>query len=99
MIDTRPAPRLPLDTADYVAVKEGALDGFITFEPGEPVYQVSLLQTRTPNFWPSAFGREVYDRNISAVFPDQPAAEARVRPLLTVFAKTDPKPPQAGGGT
>ena len=98
MIDTRPAPRLPLDTASTVAVKEGVLGGCITYEPGEPVYQVSLLQTQTPNYWPSAFNREVYDKQISAVFLDQQSAVARVRPLLTVFSKTTPKPPQAGGG-
>ena len=69
----------------------------IVFEPGEPVYQVSLLQTQTPYHWPSAFNRQVYDRQISTVFPDQPGAEARVRPLLVEFAKATPRPPQARG--
>lgn len=95
--DLRELPRLPLDTADYVAIKEGDLDTFITFEPGEPVYQLSLLDTLTPEYWPSAFGREVYDRDLSAIFPDQADAEAAARPVLQEFAKLEPRPPQWRG--
>ncbi len=95
-LDTRPAPRLPLDTSEYVAIKEGALDGFITFEPSEPVYQVSLLQTQTPNYWPSAFERAIYDNRLDSIFPDQPSVEAVARPVLGEWAKVSPRPPQWG---
>ena len=92
--DLRPAPRLPLDTAEYVAIKEDVLDSFIAFEPGEPVYQVSLLNTRTLNHWPAAWDREVYEKGLSAVYGDQQSAEDVVRPVLREFLKTDPSPPQ-----
>ena len=95
--DLRPAPRLPLDTAEVTSFRQGELNCFLAFEPGEPVYQVSLLQTLTPNYFPSAWNREVYERELSVIFPDQPSLEAVVRPVLEEFNKTSPRPPQFPG--
>ena len=95
--DLRPAPRLPLDTAETAVIQEGVLDAFISFEPGEPVYQVSLLQTLTPLYYPSAWDREVYEKELSVIFPDQPSLETVVRPVLVEFNKTTPRPPQFPG--
>lgn len=95
--DLRPAPRLPLDTAETLSFSEGSLNAFVAREPGEPVYQVSLLQTLTPVYYPSAFNREVYEKKLSVIFPDQPTLENVVRPVLQEFLKTTPRPPQFPG--
>ena len=95
--DLRPAPRLPLDTAETAVFQEGVLDCFLAFEPGEPVYQVSLLQTLTPNYYPSAWNREVYEKELSVIFGNQTDLEAVVRPVLVEFNKTTPRPPQFPG--
>ena len=95
--DLRPAPRLPLDTADYVDTQVNGLHGYITFEPGEPVYQVSLLQTRSPYYWPSAFDRQVYDKDLVAVFDNERSAFIVVGNTLSEFSKENPRPPQFPG--
>lgn len=92
--DTRPPPRLPLDTASYAAVKEGTLDGFITFEPGESIYLTALLGTQTEKKWVSAWDRAVYDARLPDVFPDQGTAESVIRPVLREFGVAEPRPPQ-----
>ncbi len=93
-VDLRPPPRLPLDTAEYVAVQEATLNGFIVYEPGEPVYQISLLQTRTPQYFPSAWNRAVYKKALNHHFETQQEAEDAARPVLREFLKDDPRPPQ-----
>ena len=92
--DLRPAPRLPLDTADYVTAKQSGLDVFVNFEPGEPVAQVSLLETNTPQYWASAFDRQVYRRAMVAIFADSDAAFVETAPVMAEFANVTPRPPQ-----
>lgn len=96
--DLRPAPRLPLDTADYVATSVSgngvALDGFVNFEPGEEVYQISLLETRTPLYWAAAHDRQFFDIDMAVIWPDAASALAVIEPVLTEFTKVTPRPPQ-----
>jgi len=97
--DLRPAPRLPLDTALVTGTEQDGLGGMIVSEPGEPLFQISLLQSPTPNYWPSAFDRQVYHKPLAQVYGTLAEAEAAAAVALTRFATTQPpKPPQAPGG-
>lgn len=92
--DLRPAPRLPLDTADYITTRVAGMDGFINFEPGEPVYQVSLLNTQTPEYYAPAHDRQLYGMMVTDIHPDERSALIAVQPILVEFANTTPRPPQ-----
>lgn len=91
--DLRPLPRLPLDTADYVLVNEGNLDGFIAFEPGELIWKITLIQTRTPEYYASPHDRQVYDIKLTQDYDNQADAEDTLRRTLIHFDQLAPEPP------
>ncbi len=90
--DLRPAPRLPLDTTVLHETKEGDLIAVTGEDPDTGPFQVSLLQTRTQRYFPSAFDRETYDRGLTLLFENMGEVEAVVRPVLQEFAKETPRP-------
>ena len=96
--DLRPAPRLPLDTTVVTVVTVGELGTVISSDPAEGgVSQISLLQTQTPTYWPSAIDRAVYSKEIAGTFDTITNAALAATPVLEEFAKDNPKPPQNRG--
>lgn len=97
MTDLRPIPRLPLDRANVTVIKEGDLNGVIVDDPVDVVFQISLLETKTPHYYAGTFNREVYDRQLTALFPQLTDAETVARKTLLEFNKETPRPPQWRG--
>lgn len=98
MEDTRPAPRLPLDTTLVQVINAGELGAVITSDPDEGGRaQLSLLQTQTPTYWASAIDRAIYSKAIGGTFDTVVNAALAAVPVLEEFAQDRPQPPQSRG--
>ena len=92
-----PAPRLPEDTTLLAqAGNPGGLFGVVSYRD-TGVSQVSLLQTRTPNYYPSAWNRQVYSLEVSQVYLTLQGAQDAATEVLDMFDKDTPRPPQFPG--
>lgn len=95
-----PAPRLPEDLTVVVGHESSGLGAMITQSPDGATNHVSLLQSPTPNYWPSAFDRAVYHKPVSRAYETLGEAQDAVDVILGLFtASPRPRPPQAPGGT
>ena len=97
MLDNRPLPRLPLDTAETEAVASDGLDIFIVSEPGEPVFQIPMIETKTPTYNAPVSYCEVYHKPISGVWTTRDEAIAEGEIVTGHFKFDNPVPPQFPG--
>lgn len=95
-----PAPRLPEDLTVVVGHEASGLGAMITQSPDGTVNHVSLLQSPTPQRWPSAYDRAVYHLPVSLPQATLEAAQDAIDIVLGLFtASPSPRPPQAPGGS
>ena len=95
--DTRPIPRLPLDTASVTAYKPGELNAMLVEEPGEPIVHVGLLETRTPEKYAKPAYAAIYNRSVGAIHANVAAAQTEAEKVLTLFDNDTARPPQFKG--
>lgn len=95
-----PAPRLPEDLTVVVGHEAFGLGAMVAQSPDGTISHVSLLQSLTPSYWPSAFDRAVYHKPVSRSHASLLEATTAINTVLGLFtASPSPRPPQAPGGS
>lgn len=89
-----PAPRLPEDltvVSGRVSLN-GNLEAMLCASPDASLTHVSLVQTRTPDYWASSAYLEVYHKPITTPFPTPAEADAAADIVMTMIDKPSPRP-------
>ena len=94
--DLRPIPRLPLDTARVNSFTSSNLDAIIVDEPGEPVAQTSLIETRTETRYAPVYYCQIYHALVVKVQETVADAETEAAVVMARFDNGNPVPPQSG---
>lgn len=89
-----PAPRLPEDltvVSGHLS-PAGTLEAMLCASPDGSVTHVSLVQTRTPNYWAASYYLEVYHKPLTNQFPSRAEADAAADIVMTMIDKPSPRP-------